>query len=214
MARKESDDKSRRITRKHLELAQSGESRVAAPDPSAISPTAAARPERSRRRSAKLSSESSLATAFALSPRTSRSGHPRLVGGQWSAPSPEPHADVGARLSAPAGPPRRDRRAGEWEAILTAQETARLRAILGDPDRSIRRTPRRYLWRGLLHCATATRFSSPGRRARHTPLRLCQGPGAYRLRPDRRHRGARRATHHGRRSVPARHARTRDRDGG
>jgi hypothetical protein len=42
---------------------------------------------------------------------------------------------------------------GDWEPIITADETARLRARLGDPERLTRRTVRRYLLSGgLLRC--------------------------------------------------------------
>ena len=43
---------------------------------------------------------------------------------------------------------------GEWEAILTPDETAQLTAVLSDPARTTRRTVRRYLLSGgLLRCS-------------------------------------------------------------
>ena len=42
---------------------------------------------------------------------------------------------------------------GDWDAIITPEETAQVRAILGDPSRLKRRTVRRYLLSGgLLRC--------------------------------------------------------------
>jgi site-specific DNA recombinase len=43
---------------------------------------------------------------------------------------------------------------GDWDAILTPDQTAQLRGILGNPDRLTRRTVRRYLLTGgLLKCS-------------------------------------------------------------
>jgi len=39
-----------------------------------------------------------------------------------------------------------------WKGIIRPEETARLRAILGDPSRTSERAPRRYLLAGLLRC--------------------------------------------------------------
>jgi site-specific DNA recombinase len=52
---------------------------------------------------------------------------------------------------------------GQWEAILTVDETTRLRAILDERTRSRRRPPRRYLLPGLLRCGlcAATLVSRP-----------------------------------------------------
>jgi site-specific DNA recombinase len=52
---------------------------------------------------------------------------------------------------------------GQWEAILTPDETMRLRAILDERTRSRSRPPRRYLLPGLLRCGLcgATLVSRP-----------------------------------------------------
>ncbi|MFC8504138.1 recombinase family protein [Pedococcus sp. NPDC057267] len=39
-----------------------------------------------------------------------------------------------------------------WPAIITPEQTARIRAILDDPARKFRRAPRRYVLSGLLRC--------------------------------------------------------------
>jgi DNA invertase Pin-like site-specific DNA recombinase len=41
---------------------------------------------------------------------------------------------------------------GQWPAIITPQQTARIRAILDDPTRRYRRSPRRYVLSGILRC--------------------------------------------------------------
>ena len=40
----------------------------------------------------------------------------------------------------------------EWRAIITPQQTTRIRAVLDDPTRRHRRSPRRYVLSGLLRC--------------------------------------------------------------
>ena len=52
---------------------------------------------------------------------------------------------------------------GEWEQIITPQQTARIRAILDDPARKNRRSPRRYLLASMLRCGKcgATLASRP-----------------------------------------------------
>jgi DNA invertase Pin-like site-specific DNA recombinase len=59
---------------------------------------------------------------------------------------------------------------GDWEPIITPQETARIRAILADPQRRTNRAARRYLLAGMVTC---------GR---------CEGPMVARPRDDGRRR--------------------------
>ena len=40
----------------------------------------------------------------------------------------------------------------EWTAIIAPQQTSRIRAVLDDPARRFRRSPRRYVLSGLLRC--------------------------------------------------------------
>ena len=63
-------------------------------------------------------------------------------------------ADVGPDQRS-ARAPRRDRRAAEWEAIISPVETQRLRAKLGDPDRRTNRSARRYLLGPAVRCGLA-----------------------------------------------------------
>jgi site-specific DNA recombinase len=59
-------------------------------------------------------------------------------------------------------------RAGDWPAILTAEQHRALAALLGDPGRRTSRAPRRYLLTGLARCG------------------LCGGGLMARPKPDRR----------------------------
>ena len=71
---------------------------------------------------------------------------------------------------------------GEWQPILTPDDTAQLTSVLGDPARTTRRTVRRYLLSGgLLRCS------------------ICEAPLVARPRGDgkRRYRGPRRRDRRG-----------------
>ncbi len=66
----------------------------------------------------------------------------------------------------------------EWQGIITPADTARLRSVLGDPRRRTNRSPRRYLLAGMLRCSLcgATLVARPkmdGRRA----YVCAKGPG-------------------------------------
>jgi len=66
----------------------------------------------------------------------------------------------------------------EWPGIITPADTARLRSVLGDPRRRTNRSPRRYLLAGMLRCSLcgATLVARPkvdGRRA----YVCAKGPG-------------------------------------
>jgi site-specific DNA recombinase len=80
-----------------------------------------------------------------------RRGVPTTAGSTWTVQTLR-RALYSARLSG-----QREHRGaivarGQWEAILTPDETARLRAILDERTRSRRRPVRRYLLAGLLRC--------------------------------------------------------------
>jgi site-specific DNA recombinase len=177
VARKESDDKSRRATRKHLEIAQSGrwaggrrpygfsDDRDLVPDEVEIIREAARR---------LLAGETLMSVARDFNARqvpTARgkkwSGHtlkqivihPRLAG----------HRTLHERVVARA----------VWDAMLSEQDSQRLRAILTDPARTLTRTARRYLLSSLLTCRLcgAKLVSRPSRRR---PAYVCAtGPGFF-----------------------------------
>ena len=153
VARKESDDKSRRIRRKHAELAQRG--MVAgggnrpygyAEDKITLVPSEAAVIQEAAKRVLSGDSLRSLCIEF-----QSR-GLPTATGGQWRAGmlrrilssariagQREHHGEVAAQAV--------------WPAIITPQQSSRLRAFFADPERKGNRPPRRYLLAGFLRCA-------------------------------------------------------------
>lgn len=151
VAKKESDDKSRRLKRKHLEIAQAGrpaggrrpygydEQRQIIPHEAAVIREAARR----------VRAGESLRT---LVREFDARGVATARGARWSM-----HALRGILLNpglagvrtlggAVVGP-------AVWEAILTEEESAQLRAVLTDPARRVTRPLRRYLLTGLVYCS-------------------------------------------------------------
>ena len=152
VARKESDDKSRRIKRKHQELAQNG--KVAGggtrpfgfqADRRTIEPTEAAEIRDLADRV--LSGESLRALCADLTARQVKT----VTGATWKIQTLRTVL-MSYRLSGQRehlgeliGP-------AEWDAIISPECTDRLRAVLGDPERPANRAPRRYLLTRLVHC--------------------------------------------------------------
>ena len=105
---------------------------------------------------------SSPARASARSPP---SGSPRLATADRTLDRRDdaPDARTRARLSAPARAPGRGRGPAAWEAILTPEQTRRLRATFADEPAPRRRPTRRYFLTGLLRCGRcgATLISRP-----------------------------------------------------
>ena len=112
VARKESDDKSRRIRRKHEELASRRQaSRAAAPVPTATRRTGGRSAPRRRRSSASAPARPGRRlVAFAL-PRPERARHPDRDREEWTSADAEADVDLGPDQR-PARAPRRDRREG------------------------------------------------------------------------------------------------------
>ena len=153
VAKKESDDKSRRISRKHQELAQAGRSVGGGDRPYGyradrltVDPTEAVVV---REAAARIRAGDSLrALATDLNDR----GIPAGRGGAWGMQSLR-RMLINPRMSGQRAYRGEIVAKGEWEAILTPEDTAQLTAILGDPARLTRRTVRRYLLSGgLLRC--------------------------------------------------------------
>lgn len=179
VARKESDDRSRRITRKHLELAQAGKSVGGGSRPfgyradrRTIEPTEAAAV---REASARIRAGDSLR---ALATDWNARGIATVSGGPWSVQVLR-RMLMSARLSG-----QREYRGeivavGDWQPILTPGETARLRAVLGDPARFTRRIVRRYLLSaGLLRCGLCDAVLVARPRGDSTRRYVCaKGPG-------------------------------------
>jgi site-specific DNA recombinase len=154
VARKESDDKSRRITRKHLELAQAGKDTGGGSRPfgwrtdrRTIEPAEAAA---IREAAARIRAGDSLR---GLAADWNARGIKSARGGPWSVHVLR-RMMMSARLSGQRSYRGEIVARAEWEPILSDEDTAQLRAILGDPTRMKRRTVRRYLLSGgLLKCS-------------------------------------------------------------
>jgi site-specific DNA recombinase len=163
VARKESDDKSRRLKRKHLELAQNG--KVAGggtrpfgyeSDRRTIVPEEAAVIRNLARRV--LAGDSLLSLCRDLTDR----GVPTVKGGRWTVQVLR-NVLMSGRISGQREHNGEIVATAEWEGIITPDETDRLRRILADPERPANRTPRRYLLNRLVRCGRcgATLISRP-----------------------------------------------------
>lgn len=152
VARKESDDKSRRIQRKAIELAQAGkvggggtrpygyeaDRRTIVPAEARIIREVAARI---------LAGDSLRSVCNDLNERGVRT----VTGKPWI---PQVLRDMlgSARISGQREHHGQIVADAEWPGIITPQETAQLRALFADPARRTNRTARRYLLKGLLRC--------------------------------------------------------------
>jgi site-specific DNA recombinase len=179
VARKESDDKSRRITRKHLELAQAGRDVGGGDRPfgwrddrRTIEPTEAAA---IREAVARIRAGDSLP---AVASDWNAPGLTSVRGGQWTMTVLR-RMLTSARLSAQRAYKSEIVATGDWQPIITPEQTAQLRAILGDPQRLTRRTVRRYLLSGgLLRCALCLAALVARPRTDGTRRYVCaKGPG-------------------------------------
>ena len=153
VAAHESDSRSRRIRRKHEELAHAGKPAGGGDRPFGYLPD---------RRTA----ESTEAVAIREAAARVRAGDSlRAIATDWNARGissvrgrPWTLQVLRRMLMAPRLSGQRAFRGeivakGDWDAILTPEDTAQLNAILGDPARTTRRTVRRYLLSGgLLRC--------------------------------------------------------------
>jgi DNA invertase Pin-like site-specific DNA recombinase len=152
VGRKESDDKSRRIRRKALELAQAGKISGGGSRPFGYEPdrrtVRAAEAAIVRECTARfLAGESIRSMCADLNER----GVDTVGGGAWTT-----QVLRGLLRSGRVSGQREHRgelvTAAEWPAIITVAETARIRAMLSDPDRRTNRSARRYLLTRLLRC--------------------------------------------------------------
>jgi site-specific DNA recombinase len=154
VARKESDDKSRRLTRKHLELATAG--RVSgggtrpfgyAKDRITVIPQEAAIIEEMAERL--LAGDSLRSIAANLNDR----GVPTVTGREWTTHSVR-QLLYSARISGQREHHSEIVGKASWPAIIKRAHTTRIRALLNDPERRTNRVARKYLLAGLLRCGT------------------------------------------------------------
>jgi site-specific DNA recombinase len=178
VARKESDDKSRRIRRKHEELAQAG--RVSGggtrpfgyeADKRTLRPDEAATIRDCVRRVLAGDSLRSLCTDL------NRDGVRTVTGRQWS-PQTLRRLLLSARISGQREHKGEIVAKAEWPAIITPAETQRLRAKLQDRDRRTNRSARRYLLARLLRCGNCgSRLYSRPRENGSRRYVCASGPG-------------------------------------
>jgi DNA invertase Pin-like site-specific DNA recombinase len=152
VARKESDDKSRRLIRKHLELAQAGKVSGGgtrpygyAKDRITIIPDEAAIIKEMAERL--LAGDSLRSIAANLNDRAV----PTVTQREWTTHSVR-QLLYSARISG-----QRERLSeiiskAAWPAIIKPAHTTRIRALLNDPARRTNRVARKYLLAGLLRC--------------------------------------------------------------
>jgi DNA invertase Pin-like site-specific DNA recombinase len=152
LARYESDHKSERIRRKHLELAQRGkvsgggtrpygyerDRKTIVPAEAAIVKDCAAR---------LLAGDSLRAITADLNAR----GIPATLGGRWSEGSLR-RVLKSARISGEREHHGELVATAEWRPIVTPEQGRQLRALLADPGRRTSRQPRSYLLTGVLTC--------------------------------------------------------------
>jgi len=152
VAKKESDDKSRRIRRKHEELAAAGRLSGGGTRPfgfeadrRAIRPAEAAIIRECAERA--LAGDSLRSICSDLNSR----GIDSTTGKQWS-PQTLRRMLLSGRISGQREYHGEIVGKAEWNRIITAAQTQRLRAKLKDPDRRTNRSARRYLLARLLRC--------------------------------------------------------------
>lgn len=152
VARKESDDKSRRIRRKAAELASRG--KVAGggtrpfgyeSDRLTIRPAEAAIIRDAAKRV--LAGESVRSVCADLN----RRDVPTVTGSPWRTQTMRRMLKSG-RISGQRDYHGEIVAQAEWPAVITPAQTTRLRALLNDPSRRTNRTARRYLLTRLLRC--------------------------------------------------------------
>ncbi len=153
VAMKESDDKKRRITRKHEELAQAGKVSGGGARPYGYEAD-----KRTVRESEAVVIRE--CATRVLAGETIRSicadlierGVPTVKGGQWKTQTLRTLLMAG-RISGQREHHGELVAVAEWPAIITQAETTRIRALLSDPGRRTNKSARRYLLVRLLRCS-------------------------------------------------------------
>lgn len=178
VSRKESDDKSRRIRRKALELAQAGKIGGGGTRPYGYEQDR----RRIRRPEARVIREVAVRILAGDSLRSvcndlNARSVSTVTGVPWS-PTQLRNMLLSPRISG-----QREHRdeivaRAEWPGIIPADQTARLRSLLRDPTRRKNRTVRRYLLKGLLRChACGSRLVARPREDGARRYGCCRGPG-------------------------------------
>ena len=178
VARKESDDKSRRLRRKHEELAAEGKNGGGGYRPFGFEADRVTIRESEAviigEITARVLGGDSLSSICRdLDERGVKTSRDR----GWTL------ASLRRMIMSPRISGQREHRGeivgpAQWEAIISPATTARLRAVLGDPRRRTSRSPRRYLLAGMLRCTRcgATLLARPKAGGRRNYACL-KGPG-------------------------------------
>lgn len=175
VSRKESDDKARRNKRKHLELAQAGRwagggRPYGYDDERRILPEEAAIIRELARRA--LAGESLRTLCADLG----RRAVPTVRGGRWAMHTIK-HILIHPRVAGLRALKGEVIGPAVWKPILSAEDHARLKALLTDPARRLNRTARRYMLMGFLYCnVCGTRLISRPSRGRRAYV-CASGPG-------------------------------------
>lgn len=153
VARKESDDKSRRGRSKQRELAEAGKLSGGGTRPfgydrdfHAVVPAEAAVIREAAKRV--LAGESVRSVTADLNDR----GVPTVKGGRWS-PVVLRGILVSARIAGQRSLHGEVVAKAEWKGIISVETSERLKTLLLDPERRTSRPVRRYALAGLLHCS-------------------------------------------------------------
>jgi DNA invertase Pin-like site-specific DNA recombinase len=178
VAKKESDDKSRRVRRKHEELAQAGKIAGGGSRPYGFEAD-----KRTVRESEAvvirdcarrvLAGESIRSITADLTERAV----PTVSGGQWK-PQTLRTLLMSGRISGQREYHGELVATAEWPPIITPAETTRIRALLSDPARRTNKSARRYLLARLLRCGACgeTLISRP-RSGGDRRYACAKGPG-------------------------------------
>ena len=153
VAKKESDDKSRRIRRKHEEIAASGKVSGGGSRPYGyeadkvtLRPAEAAIVAECAKRL--LAGEPLRSIARDLSER----GVPSAGGGKW-APQSLRRMLASPRISGQRAHHGEIVATAEWPGIISVEDGAKIRALLANPERRTNKAARRYLLGGILACS-------------------------------------------------------------
>lgn len=178
VAKKESDDKSRRIRRKHEELAVNGKVSGGGTRPYGynddrltLRASEAAIVRECARRF--LAGESIRSICTDLNERSI----PTVGGGAWS-PQTVRRMLGSARIAGQREHKGEIVAKAEWKAIISKSDSAKIRAKLADPERRTNKTARRYLLARLLQCGLCGEYLVSRPRADGERRYVCaSGPG-------------------------------------
>lgn len=178
VARKESDDKSRRLRRKHLEIARAGRTSGGGTRPYgyAVDRVTVIRDEAKVIREVAervLAGESLRSVASELNERGIRT----VTGREWTQHTIRQML-TSARISGQREHHGEILGKATWPRIITPAQTARLRALFADPERRTNRVARKYLLAGLLRCGPCGTTMVARPREDHTRRYVCpRDPG-------------------------------------